>query len=334
VSLKGKVKKQILNTIYSVGGFRPFHYLNRRDVLVLTYHRFAEESDPTVISRSEFEEHLGYLKKNSNVLSLADVVSRIDKGEDLPENTVVITIDDGYRDSFEIAYPLLKANDLPATLFVISDFLDGKIWLWTDIMRFVILSTRQDSISIEFEDKECVNADLSDRNSRIEAARLVNDRLKTLSDDAKSAKIDEIAEMLEVSVTATPPSDYAPISWDQAREMDQNGISVESHTVSHPILTKISESRLKLELEESKSIIGQQLGREVHHFCYPNGSYDERVRDAAEAAGYLSAVSTNYGFYVPGSDRYTIKRIDGQPSIASFAQSVSGFEKIREKVGI
>jgi hypothetical protein len=201
-------------------------------------------------------------------------------------------------------------------------------------MRFVMLNTNETEVDIKFESGVRVSGKLRDEQSRTHLASKLNDNLKLLPDQAKELKIADIAGIFGVSLRSTPAAEYGPVSWDQAREMDQNGVAIECHTVTHPILTNIDDERLKLELETSKSVISEQLGREVRHFCYPNGSFDQNVRNAVIQAGYTSAVTTNYGFCDAGTDRFRLRRIDGQPSIAGFAQSVSGFERFRGKVGI
>ena len=137
-----------------------------------------------------------------------------------------------------------------------------------------------------------------------------------------------------VQMPAEPTKGFEAITWEQASEMDSNGISIECHTVNHPILPSVSAEELKSELTDSKVEIEERLNKECRHFCYPNGSFDERVVDAVRDAGFSTATTTNYGFVESASDPFLLKRIDGQPSIANFAQSVSGFEKFREKIGI
>ncbi len=116
--------------------------------------------------------------------------------------------------------------------------------------------------------------------------------------------------------------------------MEHGGVGIECHTKTHPILTKLMPhgSWSKLMIHARKSNRG--LKRKLIHFCYPNGAYDETIAAAIREAGYQSAVTTNYGFCGPETDVFQLKRIDAQPSIANFAQSVSGFEKFREKIGL
>lgn len=320
--------------MYNFGAFAPFRWANRENVLILTYHRFSRKKEASKISAEEFESHLEYLKKNHRVLPLAEAIEFLRNGKTLPPNTTVITIDDGYKDAYEIAFPLLKKFGFPATVYAITDFSDAKIWLWTDLMRYVLLKTKADSIKIEFDKADKVEADLTDEKQRLETATRTNSRLKKMPNERKDAKIKEIAKYLQVEIPAFPSANFAPVNWDEAREMDAENVRIESHTVTHPILTNILAKELDFEMQTSKKRLEEVLDRRIEHFCYPNGSFDKNVQKAAENAGYKSATTTNYGFNNRQTNKFLLNRIDAQSAIENFAQSASGFESLRQKVKI
>jgi peptidoglycan/xylan/chitin deacetylase (PgdA/CDA1 family) len=322
------MKKTLLKTMYHLGAFTPFHWMSRDKVLILTYHRFSCARNPHRISREEFTAHLAYLKKYNRVLPLTEAVEYLENGKSLPPAATVITIDDGYRDAYETAFPVLKEFGLPATVYAVTGFLDKKCWLWTDLMRFVMLKTKSGAVKIEFENDK-IEGELTDDQKRFEIASRINSRLKKMPDDEKKKKINEIAEKLEVEMPATPAEEFAPMTWDEAREMDACGVQIESHTVTHPILTNISADDLNSELVNSKKRLEDVLDRKVKNFCYPNGSLSENVRRAVENAGYTSATTTDYGFNARNENPFLLKRIDASATIENFAQSASGFEALR-----
>ena len=326
------MKKQLLKTIFNYGGFTPFHWANRSKLLILTYHRFSRGEDASKVSASDFESHLQYLSLHNTVLSLAEAVESLKNGTSLPPNATVITIDDGYGDAYEIAFPKLKKYGFPATVYAITDFVDQKIWLWTDLMRYVMAKTGDSEVSFDFGSGDIVRATLIDDAKRLETANRINERLKKMPNEQKDAKIVVIARQLNVELPSVPPPEFAAMTWDQARELDADGVRIESHTVTHPILTNVNQAELDFELRTAKARLEEQLGRSVEHFCYPNGSLNENVRQAAEAAGYASAVTTAYGFNDGGNDKLLLNRIDAQSAIESFAQSASGFEAVKQRV--
>lgn len=325
------MKKTLLKTFYNIGAFAPFHWASRDKVLILTYHRFSSERHPSKISAAEFAAHLEYLKRYNRVLSLSEAAEHLKNGNSLPPNATVITIDDGYADAYDVAFPILKQFEMPATLYVVTDFLDGKCWLWTDLMRYVLTETGQENLKLEFENGDSIETKLTDERQRLETANRVNARLKRMPNERKDAQIKAIAESLNVQIPALPSEKFAPVSWEQAQEMDDGNLSIESHTVTHPILTNINQTELDFELQTSKKRLETALGRTVENFCYPNGTFDAKVSQAVENAGYKCAVTTAYGFNEKQANRFALRRIDAQAAIENFAQSVSGFEAMRQR---
>lgn len=96
------------------------------------------------------------------------------------------------------------------------------------------------------------------------------------------------------------------LSWPELRELAESGVALGSHTVSHAHLTTLDDDRLTAELRESKRRIEEEVGRSCPLLAYPYGEHDERVRNAARAAGYECA----YGLRVPHGDRFALPRVD------------------------
>jgi peptidoglycan/xylan/chitin deacetylase (PgdA/CDA1 family) len=91
------------------------------------------------------------------------------------------------------------------------------------------------------------------------------------------------------------------LTWSQIREVSINGIEIGSHTVSHPILTKLSHERLRVELEQSKAIIEEKTGEKVVSLAYPVGGFEtfaDSVIKAVNSAGYDFSVC-----YLDGVDK-------------------------------
>jgi peptidoglycan/xylan/chitin deacetylase (PgdA/CDA1 family) len=114
--------------------------------------------------------------------------------------------------------------------------------------------------------------------------------------------------------------------------MDAAGFSVESHTVTHPILTNVPDGQLRRELCDSRARLADELRRTASLFCYPNGDEDARVRREVARAGYRAAVTTRPGLNGRASDPFALRRVHTEDDLAHFAQSTSGFESIKERL--
>jgi peptidoglycan/xylan/chitin deacetylase (PgdA/CDA1 family) len=337
------IKQASLNLLRASGAFDLMRLAHRRHALILTYHRFSSDGEGAacgtpswVVDKTPakvFAEQLEYLTKRYNIVPLSRLAESIGRREQPPARLAAITIDDGYRDAYEIAYPLLRRFGAPATLFVPSDFIDQRAWIWTDKARFLTRRAVSQRLTIKIGGQE-LRLDLDNSSSRRAAAERVNATLKRLPEEIKEEAIERLARALGVTLPPKAPDEFGPIAWAEAREMQANGIEIGSHTLTHPILTRVGDERLRLELQGSRSRLEEVLGRRIEQFCYPNGDHDERVRSEVARAGYGIAVTCVGGLNKRGDDPLTLRRIHAERDLAHFAQSASGFEELKSKMGL
>ena len=99
------------------------------------------------------------------------------------------------------------------------------------------------------------------------------------------------------------------LSWDEAREMNKNGINIESHTVNHRSMTDLSDDELRAELVESKKKAEAELGHEVNYIAYPTGTYNLHIAQMVKEAGYKAAFTIKYGNVDKASNIYALERV-------------------------
>src|ERR1051325_449292 len=131
------MKRVVRHLLRASGAFAPFRLANRNKALILMYHRFATQESEAATSERAFERHLNYLTAHYRVVPLSQLADHRGRGRRLPPRLAAITIDDGYGDAYEIAYPLLRRYRVPAAVFVVTDFIERKSWLWTDKLKFL-----------------------------------------------------------------------------------------------------------------------------------------------------------------------------------------------------
>ena len=323
-------KAAVANLLVRANEFGIFRFLNRAKLPVLMYHRFSHGEEFGKTSRSTLEAHLKYLTRHYKVISLSEAAARISDGAKIPERAAVITIDDGYRDFYEVAFPVFKQFKAPATLYVVTDFVGGMCWIWTDIARFITTRSEKGEIDLTIGDKT-FSRKLDGLVSRLTAASEINSELKKLPNERKEEILAAFAGSMNVTVPPLPPTSYASLDWDKAIQLEANGIDIGSHTVSHPILTNVDKLRLETEICQSRVEIRDRLQKEEVHFCYPNGNASEREVLEAEKAGYASAVTTEIRLCENNENRFMIPRIDAEPEMHRFVQATSGFDSFKSR---
>jgi peptidoglycan/xylan/chitin deacetylase (PgdA/CDA1 family) len=322
------MKESALNLLRITGAFAPFRWAHRRQALIVTYHRLSEREGGARISARAFAEQTRYLAAHYTLVPLSQLADCLRRRE-IPQRMAAITIDDGYRDAYEIAFPILRKHRAPATIFVVAKFVDGTTWLWTDKTRYLTAQAAPQSLKVHISEigigGRTLRLELKGDASRAAAAESINAALKPLSEEARGAIIERLAFDLKAPLPERPPAEYSAINWGQAREMADARVEIGSHTLTHPILTGLSDERLREEVGQSRDRIQTALGRKVETFCYPNGDYDPRTRREVARAGYQLAVTTEVGLNDERDDPLALRRIHGEYDLPRFVKNTSGF---------
>lgn len=318
------------------GLLRAAEWWNRRRAPVLTYHRFRRDGDPwRGVHAADFERHLQLIAGRFRPVTFRDLVGALSSSEGVPPRTVALTVDDGYADFAEVALPLLAKYGVPATIFVVSGFLDGG-WIWTDRVDRAVQTTTRERLTLDFD--AChEDAPLGDPTSR----QRVTDRLwkaaKEMPGPRRLEFVDKIEEALGVPRAAGPTDNYAPLTWTQARECHRQGIEIGSHTHTHPILSRIDVVAQREEVTRSKARIEEELQAPVSTLAYPNGGpsdFSPSTQEAVRQAGYIGAVSTIYGFAEPAADLYAVRRMNARADFRGFRQTLSGLQALAHSLGV
>jgi peptidoglycan/xylan/chitin deacetylase (PgdA/CDA1 family) len=330
---RSQAKQMGLEWMGRLGIFLACLEMTKRRTRILMYHRFSDdEGDEEKTPRSVFEEEIGCAKKRFRFMDMEEYLERVRNGREVPHKTAIVTVDDGYRDFYEIAYPALRKHAVPATVFLTTDFIDGKGWLWTDIIRYALKQTTKDGLTLEIGGR-VREMPIRNEQEKRRASHTLGEECKTLSLRDRTVTLEKLLEMLRVELPARPTDDFAPLTWAEVIEMHRDGISFGAHTCSHPILTRVTREQALYEIAESKRRIKEKLGRQVVSFCYPNGlesDYDAELKGIVETQGFWGATTAVYGMNGRGSDRYELRRIPaGNGQLVRFVADMSGFTECR-----
>ena len=275
---------------------------------IFVYHRVNDDRDPFFYAMpvSRFRAEMEYLVKNFHVVSLDQVA-----GGQLPSNgnkySVAVTFDDGYRDNFLHAFPILQKLGIPATIFLTTGYIDSGELPWYDQVRLAFKLTKQPRIGLG----EIGGPDsrLETDHQRLQALAYTLNWLRGLDETSRAKLLVEVFRALRVSAPLKLPNTL--LGWDEIRHMSRQGITFGAHTVTHPVLATLPVSRLQEEIVGSKKTVERRLQRSIEHFAYPFGKKEDFSSDAKQVvrtAGFLTAVTTISGVNDPEQDRYELKR--------------------------
>jgi peptidoglycan/xylan/chitin deacetylase (PgdA/CDA1 family) len=309
--------------------------LRRRAPIVLRYHRvYPDGTRPFYelgIERALFEAQLDFLRQHFIVVPLAEILAPLRTGRPFPEKRLAITFDDGYRDNLTQAWPALQSRHLPATLFIAVDCVARGEGLWWDRLAAAILAAPPGAPTarLGLDDGGVVT---DDPDGRERVFRRVRERWKLLPWDEVRRRLDGVEREWASGAVASEL-----LSWDEVARLSREGCEIGSHTLDHPILSRLPEPEAERQIAGSRRRIEEQLGAPVRHFSYPNGKRGDVtpvVREMVVRAGYEGAVSTIEGRVGRDSDPFMLERKGatrgassdsaGRFSPALFAAELSG----------
>lgn len=276
---------------------------------ILIFHRVLPQVDPLFpqeMDAQRFDVLCGWLAAWFNVLPLDQAVRRLKEGS-LPQRALAITFDDGYADNHDVAMPILKKHGLCATFFIATGFLDGGR-MWNDTVIESVRLTPQGALPLQ----QLGVTGLSEM-----AVRTVADKQNAITQIIRAIKYLPVPQRLALTqelaalAQVTPPSDLMMTS-AQVRAMRRAGMQIGAHTVSHPILAKLSEDEAREEILRGKHQLEDLLDEPITLFAYPNGKpgedYAPLNAQIVKDLGFEAAVSTAWGASNAQTDLFQIPR--------------------------
>lgn len=276
-------------------------------LIILTYHRILESDDALRggdYTREEFEWQMRTLKAYFQVLPLSEAVKRL-RRSDLPKRAVCITFDDGYADNHDIALPILKKYDLPATFFIATGFVDGgRMWNDTVIESVSKASGPLLDLSNIGLDKYAI----SDEHEKCIAIEQVLNALKYFPHDKRVEMANKIAGCVDSKL-----DDSLMMTSRQIKQLFESGMEIGAHTVSHPILAGLTKEAAQQEISSSQEFLKKIVNHDITIFAYPNGrpqrDYNKETVEILHQLGFDTAVSTAWGSASSHSDPLQLPRI-------------------------
>jgi peptidoglycan/xylan/chitin deacetylase (PgdA/CDA1 family) len=268
---------------------------------VLYAHRIIDKSNELYpflrrlgyLTIEDFEIRIKYLLKKYKFISLDEYLQYYENKKRPGSNMLVFTIDDGYSCSNENILPLLKKYKIPATVFLTTGHIGTDSVLLHDLLINTIGTSKVAEFNLpDISDKTYLLKTERDRNSTYKD---ISVRLKKISNGKKKKVLEKLSETLKVESSKTC-KDNRMLTWGEVREMRDSGlVSFGTHTVSHPILTKISEDDARQEIIISKKILENELNEKVKFMAYPNGrenDFNDAIINIVRESGYEMAFTT------------------------------------------
>jgi peptidoglycan/xylan/chitin deacetylase (PgdA/CDA1 family) len=329
ITRKQRLAASMVTTASSLRFFDAYSFLRghlvKSEVIIFVYHRVDSIKYPwglPAVMPLDFENQIRYLCETRDMLTLDELVQCIRNRKPLPKRAAVITFDDGYKDVYAYAYPILKKYNVPAIVFLTTGHIGTRNLFWFDKVRYALQNTPLKTLKLD----GIGNIALGQTNDRLQAFSTVVEQLKNLSEEKKDGLIEELIRVSGVDIPADLGKEII-LSWHDVIEMSNNGIDFGAHTVTHPILAKVSRDRATYEIRQSKKEIEERLGKPVTAFSYPQGNlndFNNEIVDLVKESGFTCAVTTMPKMVTQKADLYELGRIPPGQDYSRFKLFASG----------
>jgi len=269
---------------------------SRSTPLVIGYHRVVEDAareenslPGMIITRKTLERHLDWIGRRFRFVTLDEIGALLKSGKTLAKPVAAITFDDGYRDFYDHAFPLLSQKGIPAAVFPVTGLIGTSEVHFFD--KLYGLLARAFSRWRDRHGQLCrVLAGLGMAvPAKMQKSNLgAYEALRALLDGFSQEEIYRIMKSLdgEIGNEEELPASLGLLDWHMLSEMQRSGITIGSHTVSHAFLTNETFQKIQDETLRSRAELEKRLGKKIKHFAYPSGRFNPQVVAAVAAADY------------------------------------------------
>ncbi|MBN07654.1 MAG: polysaccharide deacetylase [Rhodospirillaceae bacterium] len=303
-----------------------FHNRCLDELVILLYHGVTSSSSIGIenvsrkhISEVEFRRQIRFVKENCNPLTIEQVVYHCRTGQKFPPHSVAITFDDGFKNNFEIAAPVLREYQVPAVFYVCAGVINTDLMFWVDELECCINSTKKKKIKLKLGGETSFK--VGTYEEKLTALEKIKSFCKLCSSIEKSRIVREVVASTEIEPGVNYSENYQKISWQELIELDRDPLfTIGAHTLYHDVLRNQPEKDMYATIQLSLDLLSYNLQHSIHHFSYPEGQaahYDQKVIDYLKRVGVVCSPSAIVGLNPAGSDPFHLKRImvgfDGMP---------------------
>jgi len=295
---------------------RPLKAFQENQIVIFNYHRIRKNDLPSTFDDSvfgpdakRFRQEMEWLKQETRILSEDELIEIVYQKKKVKGICSLVTFDDGYRDNFDIAYPILKELNIPAIFFIPTHHFTSRQLGWWDIVAYFTKNTKTNKFifqNIEYE--------TSDKSKLLK--EIINQLKKS-----EPTTIQEILHQLSTSLNVPFPDinlqSEELMTWEQVKILSENGMSIGSHSHDHSILSQQDAATLNSQLSKSITILEDKLKKEIKSIAYPVGGYqhfNHTTKSVSKDVGFKLGFSYLTGINKSDEvDPFNVKRMRIQP---------------------
>ena len=295
-----------------------FHSRIDTELTILLYHGVTGHTSQGIenysrkhIMEDDFYRQMQYLSEYCNVLAIDDYLAlRVNK-KPLPPRAVIISFDDGFRNNFTTAAPILEEFSLPAVFYISSGIVNTDLMFWVDVIEDCLNFVRKGTVKIQLNEK--YDFSLNTEQEKLKALDTIKSYCKNSSVAEKNRVIDDIQSITRVTASVTHSPNYEKVSWRELQQIHANSLfAIGGHSTYHQILSALDTQHAEREIRTSIELLQLNLNTQVEHYSYPEGQpqhYNGAVIDILKKHGVVCCPSAIPGLNSIDEDLFQLRRI-------------------------
>ena len=302
--------------------------MNKKNFTILLYHGVTNYKSVGVenfsrkhIFSRDFEKQMIYLKKNYKVISMDELVYLYNNPKIIDKNVnyAAVTFDDGFKNNFSTAAPILSKHKIPTMFYITTGLIGSNNLFWVDKIENYVNRANVKSFKLRLN-INYIKFNIESSERKIQAIKKIKSYCKLIPRKDKDRVLKELKEVTKYKNSKKAIKNYEILNWNEIRLMSKNKLfSFGAHTVDHEILSYLSQSDMMKQIQKSVSTLSNNLNLRVKHFSYPEGQknhYNHLVIKFLKKIGIVCSPSAVNGLNSQNDDLFHLKRImvgfDGQ----------------------
>lgn len=288
----------------------------RKSTLIFLFHGVNENEKFDVINYTnkhinykKFEEYLKFFKKNGYNLSIDELVYCLSNNINPPDNSYVITFDDGFKNNLTVASEILDKHNLKATFYLTTNFIENNENSWIDEIEFFV--ENNPFYEIELENKKI--SFTNNLNSKINFLNKIRKIIKgNINIDSDYFK--KFFKKKNLISSKNYPSIFEKMSWQDVQKLLRNPLfTIGGHSHGHKIFTSMKEKEMQNDINKSIFLFKKRLNLNLRHYSYPEGlknTYSNREIKFLKKNKIICCPSAIFGNNFANTNLFDLKRIN------------------------
>ncbi|MBV9497815.1 MAG: polysaccharide deacetylase family protein, partial [Acidobacteriaceae bacterium] len=284
------LKAQLSHVLYRAKVFEYLYLGSSDSLIVFNYHRIREHEQESTLFHDEvfgptitqFTEQINWLRRHTRIINEAELLDMLASGRPVANRCSMITFDDGYRDNFTLAFPVLERYEVAATFTIPSEIITSRRLGWWDMISYFVKKSSKKTIELD-------GAVYSVSASRQAVTNAIISRMAREPYPFTLGLLDRLSVACEVDFPSREVQAAQLMTWDEVRCVSRSVISIGSQTHTHPVLATMDRGDQMQELATSKRVLEQEIGKPVSSIAYPVGGrmhFTSETKEVARLCGY------------------------------------------------